>query len=432
MVTLFMSPHARVIPLSLLASVLWGSEGAIAQEYNALAQCRAQSTELNRVHACMDEYLDTMDVSIEAMTDYLSESLTGRALSGLDNSQQAFEEYRRQNCLWYLEFSSPRIEAEQIAKNCLANMSSQRLQELQDLVSDDDDSEQIMLGYYYAYGTKGNSFQPCGREERYWVEGSPDALGLLQQNYLAVATDDNQLLHVTLAGSIDPEAQAPQFHQGVLVLSSLIEVRVPTDSDCTVSSQSTSIAPLIAIDVDTPTPAVDVADDEIVDQQEEPEQQLIAYFGAWVVDCVEITGKKACSLEVSLSQDGTEAQSGDELQASPRLVLNRTSQLSTDAELNFPGREIDSPALIHWQIDASELGDIVGSEIRVDQRGARQLVSESLYLNNDLLPMMFRGQELKVSVLESVDDDRGDSFTGTLRGLTKAMDFADGFVRDDS
>lgn len=425
-----MIPNAKVITLTLLAFVLWNSESALAQEYNALAQCRAQSTDLDRVHACMDGYLDTMDASIGSMTAFLARSLTGPALTRLESAQLAFDEYRRQNCLWYLEFSSPRDEAEQIAKNCLADMSRDRLQELRRLVSNEAGSGQIMVGYY-VFGAERNSFQPCGREERYWVEGTQDALGLLQQNYLSVATSDRQLLHVTLAGRIDTQSQAPESHQGVLQLNSLIEVRVPTDSDCSLSNQALSLAPVTVDDVSTPEPVVDASDDEIVDQ-DEPEQQLTAYFGAWVVDCLEITGRKSCSLEVALSQAGEGAQNSDGLQPVPSLVLNRTPELSTDLELSFPGREIDSPALIRWQIDASELGDIVGSEIRVDQVGARQLLSESQYLINDLLPMMIRGEELEVSVLESIDDDSGDSFVGTLLGLTKAMQFADGFVRDES
>ena len=424
-----MIPHARVISVILLTLVLWGSEGALAQQYNALAQCRAQSAELDQVHACMDEYLDAMDASIDSMTDYLERSLSGAALSGLENSQQAFVEYRRENCLWYLDFSSPRVEAEQIAKNCLASMSRHRLQELQSLVSDDAGSGQIMVGYY-VYGAERNSFQPCGREEKYWVEGAPDAVGLLQQNYLSVATSDRQLLHVTLAGNINTQLQAPASHQGVLQLSSLIEVRVPTDSDCSLSSQALSFAPASIDDTEIPEQALDVPAVEVA-EQEEPEQQLTAYFGAWIVDCLEITGRKSCSLEVALAQGGAAAREAGDIQPMPSLVLNRTPQQGSNIELSFPGREIDSPTLIRWQIDDTELGDIVGSEIRVDQLGARQLVAEGPFLSDDLVPMMIGGQNMIVTVLESVDDDAGEFFTGTLLGLTKALNFADSFVRAD-
>jgi len=360
-----------------------------------------------------------------------SVTLRGEALNGLGRSQIAFEEYRRQNCLWYLEFSAEREEADQIAKNCLAEMSRDRLEELRRLVSNDADSGQIMVGYY-AFGAESNSFQPCGRQERYWVEGTPDTVGLLQQNYLSVATADRQLLHVTLAGRIDTQAQAPEEHQGVLQLSSLIEVRVPTDTDCSLSNEALSLAPVSVNDVTTPELVVDVADDAVV-ELDEPRQQLTAYFGEWVVDCVEgSTGKKSCALQVALLQVGQSAQNGEGIGSVPSLVLNRTPELSTDVELKFPGREIESPTLIHWQIDATELGDIVGSEIRVDQLGARQLVEESPYLIEEVLPMMMRGEELGVSVLESVDNKNGDSYVGTLIGLTKAMQFADGFVRDES
>jgi len=425
-----MIPNARVIILIVLAFLLLQSKSVPAQEYNALAQCRAQSTEPDSVHACMDLYLDAMDASIDSMAEFLARSLSGEALNGLGRSQLAFEEYRRQNCLWYLEFSSQREEADQIAKNCLADMSRNRLEELRRLVSNDADAGQIMVGYY-AFGAESNSFQPCGRQERYWVEGTPDTVGLLQQNYLSVATTDRQLLHVTLTGRIDTQAQAPEEHQGVLQLSSLIEVRVPTDTDCSLSSEALSLAPVSVNDVTTPELVVNVADEDVVDP-DEPRQQLTAYFGEWVVDCVEVsTGRKSCALQVALSQVGEGAQNAEGIGSVPSLVLNRTPELSTDIELKFPGREIESPALIHWQIDATELGDIVGSEVRVDQLGARQLVEESPYLIEEVLPMMMGGEELGVSVLESVDNRNGDSYVATLIGLTKAMQFADGFVRDE-
>ena len=95
-----------------------------AQSNNVLKECLAISAGTNDVHDCMDDYLDLMDDNIAALTDFLSDSLSGQALDGLSRSQSAFTEYRRQNCLWYLEFSSPRSEAELIAKNCLATMSS--------------------------------------------------------------------------------------------------------------------------------------------------------------------------------------------------------------------------------------------------------------------------------------------------------------------
>ena len=137
----------KVSVLTLLLVLSGLSEETRAQDYNALQECAALSPLLDDIHNCMDNYLDLMDSNIGDITEFLTESLSGEALAGLNRSQQAFVEYRRQNCLWYLEFSSPRIEAEQIAKNCLAKMSRQRLQELQTLVSTEDTTGQAQRGF---------------------------------------------------------------------------------------------------------------------------------------------------------------------------------------------------------------------------------------------------------------------------------------------
>ena len=44
--------------------------------------------------------------------------------------------------------------------------------------------------------------------------------------------------------------------------------------------------------------------------------------------------------------------------------------------------------------------------------------------------MMIQGNDLILDVLESVDDESGERFTATLKGLTRALAFADDFVRD--
>ena len=103
-------------------------------------------------------------------TDFLAQSLSGDSLAGLARSQQAFVEYRKQNCLWYLNFSSPRTEAEQIAKNCLVNLSQQRVNELRSLLAEEDTSGQVVAGFY-VYGPDRNSFQRCGLRRAILVGG---------------------------------------------------------------------------------------------------------------------------------------------------------------------------------------------------------------------------------------------------------------------
>ena len=395
-----------------------------AQAYDPLVECTALSTDPDDIHACMDNYLDLMDDGMNRITVFLAESLSGESLDRLEASQLAFEEYRRQNCLWYLNFSSPREAAEQIAKNCLAHMSQQRLSELQSLVTAEDTTGQVLRGFYF-YGAEHNSFQPCGSDNRYWLEGESTLVSQAQQQYLAIATSDLQVLYGTFAGAVDEEAQAPQGHQGVFILDAIIDLRLPVESDCrlpgdaatTADSAESASFPVVA-DSDL---SVDTIPDT-PDSPELPEEQLTAYFGAWQVDCTNARGDRGCELTVKLVAPA---------QAPPAtLSLIRQKAPTSTLEVRFADREIDSPSRILWRVDDTVLGDIVGSEIRVDQSGTRQLVPSTVFIYEEMLPMMIRGTNLYLDVLASVDEATGERYAGTLIGLTKALRFADGFIRD--
>ncbi|MFT5894651.1 MAG: hypothetical protein ACI8VW_001523 [bacterium] len=397
-----------------------------AQSNNVLKDCLAGSAGTNDVHDCMDSYLDLMDNNIAGMTDFLSESLSGEALAGLNRSQAAFSEYRRQNCLWYLEFSSPRSDAELIAKNCLATMSSQRWQELQGLLGEEDTSAKTVSGFY-VYGGGRNSFQQCGSEALYWLDGDPNVVNDAQQLYLSLASSEFQVLHAVFAGAPDESTPAPQGHVGVFRLSTLFDMSVPTESNCTLPSDLSVFDLVSSTTVNT---SADFVAEEIVDseEQDEPQQQLIAYFGAWLVDCTENNGRRACNLKVALDKP----DSSNSEQASATLIVIRGKQQRTSIEMIFPDREIDSPSLIRWRIDAFAFGDLVGSRILVDEIAARQLISDDQFLKTELLPMMIEGVDLSIEVLVEVDDSAGEEFIGTLKGLTKGLAFADGFVRDST
>ena len=424
-----MKLNVQCCAVVLLAILLPVRHDVAAQEYNALAECRAQSLALDRIHNCLDDYLDILDGNMREITGFLQQSLRGDALVRLGSAQQAFDAYRRENCLWYLEFSAPQEEAEQIAKNCLVDMSRHRLQELQNLVTADTQSNQTLNGYY-VYGVNENYFQPCGRSERFSVTGEADAVDLLQQSYETLASSSKQLLYAVLVGALDDQLQAPDDNQGILQLNALIQLRVPTDADCKLPIASAK-AGTTTNDVAVPEETTrEVLDDERL-EQEEPEQMITAIFGDWTVECAELDGRRSCSLDTGLKQDGGGTIINGEF-LTPRLVLNRTPRQSTFIQVIFPGREIESPSLVRWQVDKLALGDIVGSEIRVDQLEARLLVSENQFLVEKLMPLLLAGQELMVSVQEDVDDTSGDRFVGTLKGLTKSLTFADDFVRDDT
>lgn len=410
----------------LTVLICFAASNTNAQSNNVLKDCLAGSPGTNDVHECMDNYLDLMDNNIAGMTEFLSESLSGQALAGLNRSQSAFSEYRRQNCLWYLEFSSPRSEAELIAKNCLATMSSQRWQELQGLLDEEDTSAKTVSGFY-VFGDGRNSFQQCGSESRYWLEGDQSVVNDAQQLYLSLASSEFQPLHAVFAGSLDESAPAPQGHVGVFSLNTLVDMSVPAETDCKLPSNYSAFDLASSTTVDTDP---DVTAEEYVDSedQDEPQQQLIAYFGAWLVDCTENNGRRTCNLKVALDKPA----SANSERTSATLIVIRGKQKRTSIEMIFPDREIDSPSLIRWRIDAFAFGDLVGSSILVDEIAARQLIPDERFLKNELLPMMIEGVELSVEVLAEVDDSAGEEFVGTLNGLTKALAFSDGFVRDST
>lgn len=410
----------------MLVFCLFAGTHVRAQEFDALKECTALSPLLDDIHTCMDNYLDIMDGNMQGITDFLAESLSGESLAGLNRSQQAFVEYRRQNCLWYLNFSSPRSEAEQIAKNCLANMSQQRLLELQALVTEES-SAQTVAGFY-VYGPERNSFQLCGSDDRYWLEGDNTLVSRAQQTYLSLATGELQVMHAVFAGTVDTAALSPSGHQGVFRITALIDISLPTESNCQLPA---NLSTALSGERNTQSAlSTTLTPDEPVEPviQDEPQQQLIAYFGAWLVDCTENDGVRSCRLEVALEDTARQNDSAEGVLG--ELVVIRQKLEATELELVFPGREIDSPTRIRWSVDAMGFGDIVGSDIRVDETSTRQLIPSSRFLRNELLPLMISGATVYIDVLDEVDDESGERFTATLKGLTRSLAFADEFVRE--
>lgn len=426
-------PLKGILTASLLVPlILVAQTTARAQEYNVLEECTALSNALDDIHGCLDNYLDIMDNNLAQLTEYLQQSLSGEALAGLQRSQQAFSNYRRQNCLWYLEFSSPRIEAEQIAKNCLARMSQQRWVELQALVSDDNDGQTVLSGYY-VYGPGRNSFQLCGSEEKLWLAGNPTELNNAQQLYLSLAQEEFDIIHAQLSGKVNTRQQPPADHQGVFDLEGVVDMSLPGNSDCSIPSNLAEAGNAFNTQLKNRLSGEENTDEEAEgDAQDEPEQQLTAYFGAWLVDCIENNGDRRCRLEVALLEGETLDTAAEDEDVVGSLMVVRQQRRETDLELVFPEREIDTPARIRWRVDQRKFGDLVGSEIRVDELATRQLVPGNNFVYNELFPEMLRGASLHIEVLASVDDTQGEPFVATLNGLTRAVAFADDFVREGS
>jgi len=409
---------AFLISLLLCAASPWQS--AFAAGYNVLQECMKLTGANDEIHDCIDNYLDIMDDNIRDISDYISRDLSDAALDRFQLSQQAFIDYREKNCLWYLEFSAPRETAEQVAKNCLANMSQIRLSELQSLIATDKGKANTLRGFY-VYGANRNSFQPCGSEQRYWVEGENAMVGQLQQDYLSKSTASLQVLYAELVGSIDASTSYPE-HSGIVKVTGISALKVPSDSECSLprGSSANTLASRAEI-----KPAVVSKPKEVIAQAEEtqqPEQAIKAYFGDWLVECTQSKTRHTCDLVVGFSGDGVTEKN------KPELRMSRRAKKRTLLYMAFPDREIDSPTKIRWSVDKYTFGDIVGSDIRVDDAGTRQLIHERKFVRDDLMPLLRDGSEVSVSVVNDVDDTKGNSYAASLKGLTRALVFADDFV----
>ena len=409
------------LPVPLIFMLLFFmplAQHAIAQEYNVLQECMKVSNADVDISNCLDNYLDLMDDNIRDISEYIANDLDDAPLDQFQLSQQAFFEYRKQNCLWYLEFSSEDV-AEKIAKNCLAKMSQQRLSELQMLIATDQGKADVLRGFY-VYGANRNSFQPCGSDQRYWVEGDNDQVGQLQQDYLSQSTAPLQVLFAVLRGELDSSQSYPD-HNGVLQLTAVTSLKPPSDTECNLpKGESTTNQPTVP----EINPAAETGEEQelAVNDNEEPEQVLRAYFGEWLAECKQNKSKYTCELMVDFSGTGvTDA-------TRPQLSMSRGADQLSLLSMKFPEREVDTPAKIRWAIDNYTLGDIVGSQIRVDERGTQQLIQDKRFVGNDLMPLLMKGTQLRVEVLSDVDDSSGENFTASLSGLTRALSFADDFV----
>ncbi len=400
-----------------------------ASATNFLQECMALSTENNDIQNCLDNFLDALDDNIDDISAYISGDIGGATLEAFQRSQRAFFVYRKENCLWYLEFSPAGDRGEQLAKNCLANMSAQRLEELQSLIALPGNNVKQVRGYY-VFGADRNSFQPCGNSDRFWVEGDSSVVGQLQQTYLSQATQELQLTYVTLAGQLT-SSKDHAGHAGIATISAVIDVRLPNESDCglpgnnlalggNTSGPSVAVQPSISADIDA-----NELNSEPLLSINEPEQVLRAYFGDWFAECKQEQSDFACDVSVAFTGAGVDANDP------PTINLLRRANKRTVVQLAFPEREVDSTVKMRWRIDSYTFGDVVGSDILVDENGTRQVIRERKFVSEELMPLLIEGGELGIEILEDVDDESGEAFAATLNGLTRALAFADDFVSNE-
>ncbi len=447
-----------------LAALILPAHKVFAQQRDVLSECMALSTQDDDIHVCLDNFLDAMDDSLMDVTDYIRDEFSGESLAAFERSQAAFETFRRENCLWYVEFSSPRSAAEQIGKNCLARSSSERFEELQQLLTRGQTPAPVLAGFY-VYGATRNSFQPCGSESRYLVVGDANMVGDLQLRYSALASVDLQILFASVTGVIDESVDGGADHAGVVNVDSVVDVRMPSESDCTrpfastASSESvqmrsaadTSLATRVAeaarregLEVDDasaedslqavqrvnpvadPSSSIIVAEQAgaattgIVDTQVGGDR-LTAYFGAWLADCSVFDGVRQCLLVVDM--DGSDL--------TPKLLVYQVQDGPTTVELRLPDRELASADQILWGIDGYLLGGVTGSELVVTDQLTLQRISDRRFVNEELLPLMRKGTDLRVEIGSAADGGAGQ-YRATLLGLTRALNFASDFLEGGS
>ncbi len=480
-----LAPRGFALLLLVAAGCL--SLSSQAQDEGVLGECMALSPVDDDIHACLDNYLDIMDDNLRDITAFIRREFDGDMRVAFNRSQAAFETFRRENCLWYLAISSPRSVAEQIAKNCLAQLSVERLAELQSLLARDDASTQVVDGFF-VYGANRNSFRPCGADGRYLVAGDAGAVGELQQRYSSLASVDLQILFASVTGEIDSSADGGADHEGVINISSVRDLRFPSESDCSLPTGSPQVAAVsatrgqsatsveervaeaepvtdadiaanaeadaelevaVAEPVATPspvrstvnpvadpgprvvppsTPVVEPAPSVATTPSASTSSAasssntgdgapLTAYFGAWLADCSGAGGSRRCTLAVEL--DGGSVK--------PTLMLNRQPGGRIDMELSLPGRELESVDQILWGIDGYLFGKVPGSTLQVGDQLSLQLIKERYFVDNEMMPLMKRGSELRIEI-GSAADGGAAQYRATLIGLSRAISFSDDFL----
>lgn len=432
--------------LALVVVACCASASARAAGPDVLAECMALSSEQDDIHACLDNYLDVMDDNIRDITAFIQRELDGTPRIAFERAQAAFETYRRENCLWYLAFSTPRRQAEQIAKNCLARMSIDRLAELQALLARGDTPSQAIDGYY-VFGNNRNSFRPCGSERRLWVDGDDGAVATLQQQYLENTTAELQLMFASVTGTVGDDANGRAEHDGVLMLQSVRALRVPSDADCRLPSGSPPVTAATPDDT-SPAPTVEerLADAAPVQREPDPapaaparvnpvadpdslpalgtppaapverDERLTAYFGAWLADCTDDGERAGCRLAVAFDGGGN----------APELSLRRREDGTTTVRLSLPDGAASLADEVRWSIDGYGFGSIDGARLRSGDEGLELVIEQRGFVRDELLPLMRDGGTVSI---ETGGDGRRRS--ATLMGLTRALGFADDYLGVD-
>jgi len=87
---------------------------------------------------------------------------------------------------------------------------------------------------HYIYGHEVNSFQPCDRNDTFWVRGSNEQLELMKKEYLNYASKPYEEVFVEITGNyLDKSSDGfAMDYDGQIQVEKLITIRKKSNSDC--------------------------------------------------------------------------------------------------------------------------------------------------------------------------------------------------------
>lgn len=93
--------------------------------------------------------------------------------------------------------------------------------------------ERVYKGYYI-YGHEANTFQPCGQQTVYWVNGPTDVLDILQRNYNENTSRPYEEVFVELTGNIAGKASDgfAMDYDGQFSVLKLLSMKKKSKNDC--------------------------------------------------------------------------------------------------------------------------------------------------------------------------------------------------------
>ena len=93
--------------------------------------------------------------------------------------------------------------------------------------------EQTLIGHYI-YGHEVNSFQPCGKKEIFWVNGSNEILELMVRKYSNYVTKPYEEVFLEITGDFEGKATDgfAMDYDGQIQVMKIVLMKKKSDTDC--------------------------------------------------------------------------------------------------------------------------------------------------------------------------------------------------------